>query len=295
MPGTMLGATVDGHVEDADRRAALRTLARGFGVLVGGCLGGIGPDLPAAVASTGRADVALDIQLLQTASSMETLLIDLYATALGTGPLGKNAAPAVAIAAMTDIAARDTLVKLLTETQAHHREHRLAFQALTTALGGQEQNEANPKYASGVTGADVSDPLRLVDYAAVLEKIVTDTYVFDLTLAENVKAKEALAAVMAVEAQHLAVFRVVGALLRDDLSRLVRIPLGNDLVDVPATLAGIAFPEAMDDVTSSSSVAEPESGAVAVAVEETIPPPPSDGATTSTSSSTTSSTVAPES
>ena len=200
--------------------------------------------------------------MLQTASSMETLLVDLYGAALGTGPLGRNAPSAVALAAMPDIGARDTLVRLLTETQAHHREHRLAFQTLTTTLGGVQQNEPNPKYASGVAGADVSNPLRLVDYAAVLEKIVTDTYTLDLTLVENVRAKEALAAVMAVEAQHLAVFRIVGAFLRADKSVLVRIPVGSDLVNVPATTAAVAFPLAMDDGSSSSSVAEPQSGAV---------------------------------
>jgi len=265
---------------DADRRAVLRTMGRGaaataLGGAAHGCLGGLVAGLPIgllaatrasaatpAAARTRAADIALDIQVLQTASSMETLLIDLYGAALGTGPLGKAAPSATAIAAMPDVTARDTLMKILTETQAHHREHRLAFQTLTTALGGKVQNEPNAKYASGVASADVSNPLRLVDYAAVLEKIVTDTYVVGITSAENVRAKETLASVMAVEAQHLALFRVVGALLRDDTSGLVKFPIGDDLGELPATLAAIAFPRAMDDITSTSSVAEPASGAV---------------------------------
>ncbi len=273
--------SVDGEesAPDADRRAALRTISRGvgattLGVLAGGCLSGLvahaasasasastsGSSAAAAAASSVRADPVVDIQMLQTASSLETLLVNLYGDALGTGPAGKEAPSAKAIAAIPDAAVRETLVQLLAETQAHHREHRLAFQALTTALGGKQQNEPNPKYASGATAADLSTPLRLVDYAAVLEEIVTGTYVLDLTLADNVKAKETLASVMAVEAQHLAVFRVVGALLRADTVHLVRIPIGNDLVNLPATLATVAFPLALDDLTSS--VAEPESGAV---------------------------------
>ncbi len=251
---------------DADRRAALRSLGRGLGVVASGCLGGVVAGLVAARPAAARrgttataADTALDIQMLQTASSLETLLVDLYGAALGTGPQGMNAPSAKALATMTNTTARDPLVRLLTETQAHHREHRLAFQTLTNALGGKEQNEANPKYLSGVAAADVSSPLRLIDYAAVLEKILTDTYVVDLTLADNVKAKEILASVMAVEAQHLAVFRVAGALLRDGTPQFLKIPIGNDVVNLPATLAAIAFPSAMEEVTA---VAEPESGAL---------------------------------
>ncbi len=247
---------------DADRRAALRTFGRGVGAVAGGCLGGLVAGLLATGPAAARAaDAALDIQMLQTASSMETLVVDLYGAALGTGPLGMNTPAAAALAAMTDTVARDTLVRILTETQAQHREHRLAFQTLTKALGGKEQNEPNPKYLSGVAAADVGSPLRLVDYAAVLEKILTDTYVINLTLVDNVRAKETLASVMAVEAQHLALLRAVGALLRADTPQLLRIPIGADLPNLPATLAAIAFPEAIDDV-ASASVAEPESGAV---------------------------------
>ncbi|HEX7276961.1 MAG TPA: ferritin-like domain-containing protein, partial [Acidimicrobiales bacterium] len=239
----MTAVPADAPDPDADRRAALRTLGRGVGAVAGGCLGGMAAGLLAtgsAGARVTRADVALDIRMLQTASSLETLVVDLYGAALGTGPLGANAPAAVALAAMPDTVARDTLVRVLSETQAQHREHRLAFQALTKALGGKEQNDPNPKYASGVAAADVASPLRLVDYAAVLEKILTDTYIEDLTLAESVKAKETLASVMAVEAQHLALLRAVGALLRGGTTQLVRIPIGADLPNLPATLAAIA-------------------------------------------------------
>jgi hypothetical protein len=294
MPGEMTGQA-DDEVRipglDADRRVALRMIGRGLGVLAGGFLGPIGPASPA---WAGRADTALDIQVLQTASSLETLVIDLYSAALGTGPLGRNAPSAVAIAAMPDLGARDTLVKLLTDTQARHREHRLAFQTLTTALGGRQQNDPNPKYASGSAAADVSNPLRLVDYAAVLEKILVDTYTGNLTVVDDVKTKEALAAALAVDAQHLAVLRMVGALLRDDTSQLVRIPIGNDLVRLPATLAAIAVPQAIDDVTSSA-VAEPESGAVIdeVTTTSSVAGPESGGVTGDVT--TTSSVVASES
>ncbi len=230
-----------------------------------GCLGGVLTGLlsapPVAAATGGRvaADAALDIQMLQTASSLETLLVDLYGAALGTGPLGPNAPSARALATMPDVTARNTLVKLLSDTQNQHREHRQAFQTITLALGGKEQSAPNPKYTSGVAAADLSSPLLLVDYAAVLEKILTDTYVVDLTLAENVRAKEALAAVMAVEAQHLALLRTIGVLLRDDTPQLLKIPFGADLVNIPATVAAVAFPQALDEV---STTAEPESGAV---------------------------------
>jgi hypothetical protein len=250
---------------DDGRRAALRALSRGLAATcLGGLVGGLAPTLLAGtpVAAAGRRrDVALDIQMLQTASSLETLLVDLYGAALGTGPQGMAAPSASGIADMVSPVAQGTLRTILTETQAQHREHRLAFQTLTLALGGREQHEPNPKYLSGVAAADVSSPLRLVDYAALLEKILTDTYIVDLTLAENVRAKETIAAVMAVEAQHVALLRAVGELLRDGTPELVKIPIGADLGNLPPTLAAIAFPEAMEDITASA-VAEPESGAV---------------------------------
>ncbi len=257
-----MSAVVDhGSEIDRDRRAVLRTV----GALAGGCMVGMAAGLlPRGATGAGAAsragDVALDIRMLQTAASLETLVVDLYGAALGTGPLGPSAPSAVALATMTDLTARDTIVRILTETQAQHREHRLAFQALTTAMGGKEQNEPNDKYASGVAAADVGSPSRLVDYAAVLEQILTDTYVVDLTLAANVKAKETLASVMAVEAQHVALLRAVGSLLREGTTQLVRIPIGADLPNLPATLAAIAFPDAIGEV---GSVAEPGSGAVA--------------------------------
>ncbi|MEA2686442.1 MAG: hypothetical protein QOE93_1637 [Actinomycetota bacterium] len=248
-----------------ERRAVLRTLSRGVGVLASGCLGGLVAGLlgPTASGAAGRrADPILDIQMLQTASSMETLLVDLYGAALGTGPLGMNAPSAKAIATITVPVVRETMTKLFAETQAHHREHRLAFQTLTTTLGGKPQNDPNPKYLSGVSAADLSTLQRLIDYAAVLEKIVTDTYLLDITMVDSVKAKEGLASVMAVEAQHLAILRAFGALVREGSPQLLKIPIGPDLPNLPPSLAATAFPEAIDDVVSSAAVAEPESGAV---------------------------------
>lgn len=281
----------DPGAPDPGRRAAVRTISRGLGatgvgMLAGGGLTGLVAGFlsepePAAAAA---ADVALDIQVLQTASSLETLLVELYSDALGTGPLGTIAPSAKGLATMPDPVARDTLINLLSETQARHVEHRRAFQTLTVELGGIEQNTANPKYVSGAAAADVSSPLRLLDYAAVLEKIVTDTYVVDLGLVDNVKAKETLAAVMAVAAQHLALWRTVAALIRDATPQLVRIPIGDELVDLPGTLAAIAFPTALEDLTASS-VAAPETGAVVAAEVAPSSTTTSPGATTTTTGS----------
>ena len=160
-PGRMTGVagdSVEGLLQevqdlDADRRAALRALGRGAGVVAAGCVGGLFIGLraasPVVAAAAASADAALDIQMLQTASSLETLLVDLYADALGTGPLGANAASAKALATLTDITARNTLVRLLTETQNQHREHRQAFQTVTLALGGKDQSGPNPSTRRG--------------------------------------------------------------------------------------------------------------------------------------------------
>ncbi len=252
---------IDGF--DAGRRRLLARL--GLGLSAGGVVAGVGGSLgglvTAILATPARADTPLDVQILQTASSLERLLVDTYAVALGRGPLAL-AAPAVAgIAAIAVPSAKEFLTKFLEITYTQHDEHRTAFQTLTTALGGKVQDGPNPKYAAAAAAANLGTPVQLVDYAAVLEKIVTDTYLLDLSLLENVRSKERMAAVMGVEAQHLATLKAVSALLK--VGALDSIKLEVDASKLPAALGSLAFPDALHKANEAAGIAPPESGAIA--------------------------------
>lgn len=245
----------------AGRIAAGAGLA-GAGLAGGGLAGGgIGALVTAILATPATADRPLDIQILQTASSLERLLVDTYGIALGKGPLGVNAPAVLGIGAIAVPSAKELVTKFVETTYAQHDEHRAAFQTLTTALGGKVQDAPNPKYAAAAAGANLGTPVQLLDYAVVLEKIVTDTYLLDLSLLKDVRSKERMAAVMGVEAQHLASLKSMSALFKLGNLEAVKVPV--DITKLPAAFGSLAFPDALHKASESAGTAQPESGAVA--------------------------------
>ena len=89
--------------------------------LLGGGFGGLFAGL---LATPARADQALDVQILQTASSLEALAIATYGIALGEGPMGANAPAAKAVAGITVADAKATVAAFAKETARQHTEHR---------------------------------------------------------------------------------------------------------------------------------------------------------------------------
>lgn len=233
---------------DAGRRGVLRSIGLGGGAFAarGAVAGGIGAALTALLARPAAADEALDVQMLQTASSLESLAVATYQAALGL-PFIKDGNKVVVAFAET--------------TMSQHNEHKMAFQAQTEALGGKPQDMPNPTYKAVVDKAvpTLKAPLDVVTLAATLEKVATDTYLIDLTMFDDVKSKEIMGSVMGVEAQHLSTLRAVGALLEAGADQLIAIP--TDLAALPAAAGSVAFPEAFE-TTTKDSVAPPESGAV---------------------------------
>ena len=234
---------------NAGRRRALARM--GLGTAAGGLIaGGFGGMFAGILASPARADTPLDIQILQTASSLERLAVNTYKTAL-TLPFIKNGNAVV--------------VKFAQTTMTQHTQHMQAFQNQTTTLGGKAQDQPNPTFASVVTKAapGLKAPLDVVNLAASLEKVATDTYLVNLSqfTSSNADAKALMGSVMGVEAQHLATLRAVGALLSGGAPELIKIPLGADLAKLPAAAGSVAFPDAFEK-TTTDGIATPESGAV---------------------------------
>lgn len=249
---------------NATRRRLLTTAGVGAGGLAarGLLYGGLGTLFTGLMAKPAYADKPLDIQILQTASSLERLAVNTYGVALGQSPQGANAPAAKAVAGINVASAKDVITKFAMTTQSQHDEHLKAFQAQTTALGGKKQDEPNPKFAPVVASADLSTPLKLVEFAATLEKVATDTYLIDLGLLQDIRSKEIMVSVMGVEAQHLAALRAVGALLGADAPQLIKIPIGADLAKLPDVAGSVAFPDALEQ-TDPQLIAEPTTGAVA--------------------------------
>lgn len=217
-----------------------RSLLRRLGLGAGGA--GIGAVLFNALATPASADNNLDIQILQTASSLEILAIATYGAAL-TLPFISGGNPVV--------------LKFAQTTMSQHDEHRQAFQAQTKTLGGTVQTNPNPKYAPVVETAKptLKAPADVVKLAATLEQVATETYLADLNMFTDTKSRALMASVMGVECQHLATLRAVGALLAG-APELIKIPLGADVAKLPAAAGSVAFPDAFEGVTMASPPAE---------------------------------------
>jgi hypothetical protein len=81
------------------------------------------------VGSPAFASSGTDVQVLQTASSIEVLAVSAYKTALGLPYIGGSSANPV-------------IKTFATTTMQQHAEHLAAFQAATTALGGKKDRKS---------------------------------------------------------------------------------------------------------------------------------------------------------
>jgi len=207
---------------------------------------GIGAALLGLLASPAGADTALDVQMLQTATSLELLAVATYEAALG----------------LPFIANGNAVVKTFAETtMQQHAEHGEAFAAQTKVLGGAEQTEPNPKYTPIVESAKPTliDPAAVVTLATTLETVATETYLANCGLLDDEDSKALFASVMGVECQHLATLRAVGALLAGGDAGAALIAIPTDVAALPAAAGSVAFPAAFEPTTMASP---PEDGAV---------------------------------
>ena len=180
---------------DDDRRSLRRRLT----LALGGVLGA-GVVHAAFTGNAAAADGDIDVMQLQTAVSLELLAVATYGAAL-TLPFIADGNPVVKAFAET--------------TMQQHDEHRQAFSAQTIALDGTDQTATNPKYTPVVEQATptLMVPIDVVNLAATLEQVATETYLADLNRYTDVTSRVLMASVMGVECQHLATLRAVAALL----------------------------------------------------------------------------------
>lgn len=252
------GAGVDTDAVDrfnVGRRHALVAMGAGALAARGLLYGSLGTLATGLLATPARADEQLDIQILQTASSLERLAVTTYNAALTKNLGGIGDVPGTA----------GTVIKqFATTTMQQHDEHRKGFQAQTKALGGTQQDEPNRKFQAAVDEAvpTLKAPIDVVNLAATLEKVATDTYLVNLAMFEDTTSRELMGSVMGVEAQHLATLRAVAALLGAGAPELIKIPIGADLAKLPAAAGSVAFPDAFEQVMEPEQIAQPDTGDV---------------------------------
>ena len=193
-----------------------------------------------ALSSPPSSPADLQVQVLQTAASLENLVVATYAAALELPFVQQN----------------PTIRQFAETTMGHHREHAKRFNAQVEGLGGARQDGPNPKYSQYVATAmpAVSDAAAIVELAATLEEVATDTYMANLALLADTTMRTSMASVMAVESQHLAVLRTFGALLVGGFTELVAIP--TDVPALPAATGTVAFPLALAIPNFASPPAE---------------------------------------
>jgi hypothetical protein len=161
------------------------------------------------------ADQALDVQILQTAASIENVAVTAYDTIL-------------ALPLLTSPAANATVKAVLTGARAHHADHALAYNDLAGKLGGKAQSGSNPALAQVVNRerARLAELGGVIDLAVQLETAAAQTYQANLASLADVNAKRLCASILAVESQHMAVFLIAKSLVAARTPDLISLDSG---------------------------------------------------------------------
>jgi Ferritin-like domain len=225
------------------RDGLLRQGAFGGGLLAAA---GFGAALVALSEHPAWADKSSDVQMLQTAASIENLAVATYATAL-TLPFigGAGANPVVKAFVM--------------KTKDQHQEHADAFNAAVAPLGGKVQKSPDPVLLTVVDKAKptLTDAGKVVALALQLENGAAQTYVANTGAMTDANARKVPASIMGVEAQHAAILYAVQALVAGGAADLIALP--PDATKLPAAAGSVGFP---DSFFKTDQARRAEEGAV---------------------------------
>lgn len=215
-------------------------------LLVGGLLaGGFGAAVASLFQSGASASTSsTDVDILQTAASIEVLAVATYGKALTLPFIGGSTA--------------NPVVKAFVQTtRAQHSQHLAAFNAAASQLGGAKQTKADPKYAKIVATAlpSLKGPAEVVKLARTLELVAAETYVNDCSELSSSSARKVMASIMGVEAQHVAVLDAVGALLAANAPQLIALSPTN-VTKLPAAAGSVGIPYAFWPTSEASPASE---------------------------------------
>jgi Ferritin-like domain len=218
----------------ANHRRSVQSSLAGAGLL--GAAGGAA--LVGLLASPASASSSPDVQMLQTAASIENLAVSTYKTALTLPYIGGSTANPV-------------VTKFCQVTESQHAQHGQAFNAAVKQMGGKAQTKPDPafvpvvkKAVASLAGASATQgALGVVALALELENIAAETYVNDTVKAKNAKNKALFASIMGVEAQHASVLLAVQALLKGGAPQLIALS-PTTVAQLPAAAGSVGFPNA---------------------------------------------------
>jgi hypothetical protein len=227
------------HTEHSRALASSFSKATLLGAAGGAALVGV-------LASSAGAASSTDVQILQTAASIENLAVGTYKTALTLPYIGGSAANPV-------------ITKFAQVTMGQHVQHADAFNAAAKSLGGKVQDKPDPAFVpvvnkavaslSGVSAAQGA--LGVVGLAMELENIAAETYIKDTVLATKTNNKALFASVMGIEAQHVSVLLAVQALLMAGAPQLISLAPGTAAA-LPAAAGSVGFPHAFYPTNSAA-------------------------------------------
>jgi rubrerythrin len=198
------------------------------------------------IGSPAFAASATDVQVLQTASSIEVLAVSTYKTALGLPYIGGSSA----------------IKAFATTTMGQHADHLAAFQSATKSLGGSEQTKPDPAFVpvvnTAVTSITKASPsagaLMVIALALELENIAAETYVNNMSLLSDANAKKVTASIMGVEAQHVSTLLAVQALLKSGAAADITLP--PPVAKLPAAAGSVGFPNAFYPTTNAAPASQ---------------------------------------
>lgn len=200
------------------------------GLAGAGLAAGVGGAILALTQSVASAATPSDVQILQTAESIENLAVATYTVALTLPFIGGASANGVVKA-------------FVTETKKQHVEHGAAFAAAIRKLNGTPQTKPDPVLLGVVNKAKpgLTSPEAVVALAIELEDGAAQTYVANTAALRNANARKVTASIMGVEAQHVAVLLAVQALLKANAASLIALP-PSPLSSLPAAAGSVGFP-----------------------------------------------------
>ena len=183
------------------------------------------------LAAPARAEPAFDVQLLQTAVSIENLAVTAYDTMLGL-PL------------LTAATVNPTVKSLFATAREHHAAHAVAVNQAIGDLGGKPQSGINPALADVLDQQrpGLVDLITVTDLALRIETVAAHTYQNTVGLIGDVHARNLAGAVLGTEAQHVALLRLASAIVAARVTDLLNLDPGTAGA-LPPTLGGAGFPE----------------------------------------------------
>jgi uncharacterized protein YbjQ (UPF0145 family) len=230
-----------------EHQRGIRSSLAGTSIL--GAAGGLA--LVGVLASAAGASSSKDVQVLQTAASLENLAVSTYKTALTLPYIGGATANAV-------------VTKFAQVTMGQHVQHADAFNSAVKSLGGKAQTKPDPAFVPVVNKAVKSlgsataaaGALGVVALALELENIAAETYIKDTTLVSSTSNKALFASIMGIEAQHVAVLLAVQALLKANAPQLISLSEPATVEALPAVAGSVGFPNAFYKTNSAAPASQ---------------------------------------